>query len=416
MTSTTQTEQKHLFNPLLPSYRDDPHPFLHRLRETDPVHRSPLLGVWVLTRYADVLAALRDERFSADARHWQDYRKFFFRDALGGGSALAEAYGKWMLQLDPPDHTRLRALVNKAFTPRVAESLGPRVRRAVDELMAPGVARGEMDLITELAYPLPIIVIAELLGVPRADHDKIKSWSTDILPSFSPALSAAKVRQISDALGNFREYFRYLAEQRRRAPQNDLISGLIAAREQGDRLSEDELLATCILIAFAGHASTVQLIGGALQALLEHRQQLERLRREPRLITSAIEESLRYVSPLQLVYRTTRDAVNVAGKTIPANEMVFLSLAAANRDPLQFPEPDRFDIARAENRHVAFGYGIHYCAGAPLARIEAQLAVSMMLAKCSGIEMNGAATRENSLLLRGLTSLPIRFATADERR
>jgi cytochrome P450 len=406
-----------LFNPLLPAYRQDPHPFLHRLRAADPVHRSPVLGVWVLTRYADVHAALRDERFSADARHWENHQRFFFRSGAGAGSPLADAYANWMLQLDPPDHTRLRALVNRAFTPQIADMLAPRVQRAVDELLARVLPAGRMDVVADLAYPLPILVICELLGVPASDHGRIEGWSRRMLPSFSPAMSAAAAREVGEAIESFRDYVRFLARQRRAEPRQDLISALIAAREQGDRLSEDELLSTCILIAFAGHASTVQLIAGAVLALLENRGELERLRRDPaRLIGPAIEESIRYVSPLQLVYRTTTVAsggVEVGGTaTIPPKQMVFLSLAAANCDPAQFVDPDRFDIARAENRHLGFGYGIHYCAGAPLARTEGRIAVATLLRRAAHLELDGPPTREPSLLLRGLSSLPIRFESA----
>jgi cytochrome P450 len=398
------------FNPLLPEYVRDPHPFLHRLRAHDPIHRSPVLGVWVLTRYADVHAALRDERFSASSRHWRNHERFFFRQSLGGQSLLAEAYGKWMLQLDPPDHTRLRALVNKAFTPRVVESLSGRIQQAVDRLLEPVIESANMDLVSDLAYPLPIIIIAELLGVPPEDHEKIKTWSRGLLPSFTPAMSAARAREASDTIAAFNDYFRHLAKQRRSQPRDDLLSALLAAREREDRLSEDELLATCILLAFAGHASTVQLIAGAALALIENPAQLQHLRDEAGMITPAIEESLRFVSPLQLVYRTTRDQVIIKDVTIPPGEMVFLSLSGANRDPAQFADPDRFDIRRSENRHVAFGYGIHYCAGAPLARLEARIAISTLLRRMCCIELAGEPTREPSLLLRGLSSLRIRFS------
>jgi cytochrome P450 len=267
-----------------------------------------------------------------------------------------------------------------------------------------------MDVIADLAYPLPIIVIAELLGVPPEDHEKIKHWSAALLPSFSPALSAATVARVGDAIDAFNDYFRTLARRRRAEPRDDLMSALIAAREQGDRLSEDELLATCILLAFAGHASTVQLIGNAAVELLRRPDELARLRGDWSLLGGAIEETLRHASPLQLVYRTTIDDVSLGGKTIPKHQMVFVSLAAANRDPEQFPDPDRFDVTRKDNRHVAFGHSIHYCAGAPLARLEGQVAIRTLFERFAGLELRGEPTREPSLLLRGLTSIPVRFA------
>lgn len=397
------------YNPMTPAFRADPHPQLHQLRAADPVHRSSFMGVWILTRYADVDAALRQEAFSADARWWSEYERFYVRPDAGGLNPAAEAFRGWMLQTDPPDHTRLRGLVNRAFTPGVCRSIRPRIQAAIDRLLEPHLARGEMDLIDDLAYPLPILVICDLLGVPNADFESIKRWSHDLLPGFSPALSIAKSRQVGDAASKLRGYFADLVAQRRRVPTDDLISGLIAAREDSDRLSEEELLSMCMLLVFAGHLSTVQLIGGGLLALLDNPDQADRLRADPAMMDSAVEEALRYVTPLQVAYRTTRTVTAVADVTIPAGEMVLLSLAAANRDPAQFVEPDCFDIGRSPNRHVGFGYGMHYCAGAALARLEAKLAFEAVLRRCPGLRQAGEITRESSLMLRGLERLPVSF-------
>jgi cytochrome P450 len=237
------------FNPLLPEYVVNPYPQLHRLREEDPVHWSSTLGVWIITRYADVLAALKDPRFSCMAGRWDQYEKFFLR----GGSAtspMAEMYSKWMLQLDPPDHTRLRALVNKAFTPSVVEAMRPRIQGMVDDILDRVVESGTMEVMDDLAFPLPILVIADLLGVPREDYEKIRNWTHALLPSLSPAISANGVAKVNEVIVEYREYFRDLAAKRRAEPKNDMLTALIHARENGQKLSEDELLATCILLAF----------------------------------------------------------------------------------------------------------------------------------------------------------------------
>jgi pimeloyl-[acyl-carrier protein] synthase len=402
-----------LYNPFLPEFRQNPHPFLKRLRETDPVHFSPLVGVWVLTRYADSLAALKDhEHFSASTKPWKDHERFFYRQDLGQQSPLADVYNRWMLQLDPPDHTRLRALLNKAFTPRVVETMVPRIQRIVDDLLDRAVAKdaGGMDFIADFAYPLPVMVICDMMGIPAEDQDKIELWCRKLLPSFTAAVARETVEETNSTLNDFREYFRDLTNARRKDPKPDLLSGLIAARDQGDRLNDDELFATCILLAFAGHASAVQATANTLVLLLNHPEERAKLDRDPSLIDNAVEESLRFESPLQIVFRTTKQETHIGGKTIPASQMIFISLVAANRDPAQFPEPDRFDITRKENRHIAFGYNIHYCAGAPLGRVEAQVAIATVLKRFPNIRIStDKIEREPSLILRGMRALPVVF-------
>ena len=397
------------FNPLLPEFVVDPHPQLHRLRAEDPVHYSSAIGVWILTRYADVHMALRDPRFSCAAGNWEHYEKFFLR---GGSrtSPMAEMYSKWMLQTDPPDHTRLRGLVNKAFTPRVVETMRPRIQRIVDDLIDKVALSGSIEIMSDIAFPLPILVISDLLGVPREDYEKIRVWSEGLLPSLSPAISAAGVARVNETIIAYREYFRDLANQRRREPKEDMLTALIFASEQGDKLTEDELLATCILISFAGHATTAQLTGKAMLELMTHRAEFEKLRADPSLIDGAIEEVCRFESPLQILFRTTKADVQIDDKVIPARKMVFLSLAAANRDPAQFPEPDLFDITRSPNKHVAFAHGIHFCVGAPLARLEGQIAVNTILRRLPELSCDPQGVkRESSLLLRGLRQLPATF-------
>jgi pimeloyl-[acyl-carrier protein] synthase len=402
---------KQLYNPFLPEFRDNPHPFFHRLRIEDPVHFSPTVGVWILTRHADVMAALRDPRFSASSRHWENYDRYFFRKGSDGVSPMAETYDHWMLQMDPPDHTRLRSLFTKAFTPRIVERMRDKIQRLTDIFLDRILARGNgtTDLIPDLAYPLPIVVIAEMLGVPPEDHDKIQRWSAALLPSLSPALSVETSRQVNVAVTDFRDYFRQLAAERRASPREDLMTAMVQAQDRDDKLNEAELLATCVLLAFAGHASTVQFIANAVHALLQHPDQLNALRAEPGLLDGALEESLRFESPLQLVYRTTLEDTAIGGKTIPKNQMVFPSLVAANRDPALFADPDRFDIRRETNRHVAFGNHIHYCAGAPLARLEANIVVETIFRRLPNLRLAGKVEREPSLILRGIKTLPLAF-------
>jgi cytochrome P450 len=397
------------FNPLLPDYALNPYPQLHRLRAEDPVHWSPALGVWVLTRYADVHAALRDPRFSSISARWEGHEKFFLRGAAAS-TPMVEMYSKWMLQLDPPDHTRLRALVNKAFTPRVVEAMRPRIQQMVDDILDRVIETGSMEVMSELAYPLPILVISNLLGVPPQDSKKILDWTLTLLPSLSPAISANAVARINEVIVEFREYFRALAAQRRREPQNDMISALIAVHDQGQKLSEEELIATCVLLAFAGHATTAQLIGRSVLALLQNPDQLEMLRQDPALAAGAVEETCRYESALQILYRTTTEPVTIGDKTIPARQMVFLSLAGANRDPAQFPDPDRFDIKRNASKHLAFSYGIHYCVGAPLARLEGQIVLTTIVRRLHDLTLIAdKIEREPSLMIRGLVKLPVTF-------
>lgn len=397
-----------LYNPLRPEFAQNPYPALHRLRAADPVHYSPLLGVWVLTKYADVSAALRDPRLSAAARNWKGYERFFLRPQLES-NPLDEMYKRWMLQLDAPDHTRLRALVSAAFTPRAVQHMRGRIRAIVDGLLDAMQAAGSFDAIADFAHPLPVVAIADMLGVPAEDHARVKAWSHDLLPSFSPSLSLAALKNVNHALGEFRDYFAQLVERRRANPGDDLLSGLINARFEQDKLDDEELFATCILLTFAGHASTVQSISNLLLILAIRPEILAAVRGQPKLLMGAIEEVLRFEAPLQLIYRTTKVEVEIGGKTIAPREMIFLSLPAANRDPERFADPDTFDPARTDNRHLAFGYGAHFCAGAGLARLETMIAVEAFLERFPTFEIAGAVPpREASLLLRGLTKLPMR--------
>jgi pimeloyl-[acyl-carrier protein] synthase len=394
-----------LFNPLLPEFHADPYPFYRRLREQDPVHQSPL-GFWVLTRYDDCVTALRDPRFGREAFAQ------LLADVYGDGTGVG-ALPRSMLFRDPPDHTRLRALVSKAFTPRVIDQMREHIQEIVDRLLDRVQPAGAMDVIADLAYPLPVTVICEMLGVPLSDHESIRGWSADIarsldaigLPSDAEIVDRGRIAR--RAIG---DYFRRLVPKRRADPQNDLLTGLIAAEEQGDKLSEGEVIAMCVLLFIAGHETTVNLIGNGLFALLQHPEQLARLQRDPALVTGAVEELLRYDSPVQRTARITNAEVELGGRTLPAGAMVVAAIGAANRDPAQFADPDRLDIGRRDVRHISFGYGIHFCLGAPLARVEGQIALGTLLRRAPRLALaeTHPEWRESSVL-RGLKRLRVTF-------
>jgi cytochrome P450 len=392
------------FNPMDPEFVADPYPMYHRLRAEDPVHHSPL-GFWVLTRYPDVMAMLRDPRLIKEPIAAFVAARF--------GMAVPPGLGLSMLDRDPPDHTRLRGLVSKAFTPRALEKLRPGIQQIVDGLLDEAAGRGSMDLIEEFAYPLPVRVICEMLGVPVKDHERFKAWGLDIARGLDaimlPPDSEVGRRSVSGRRA-LAEYFRELIGERRTAPRDDMLSALIAAEEAGDKLNEEELLATCILLLVAGHETTVNLIGNGTLALLRHPAELRKLRENPGLIGTAIEELLRFDGPVQRTARIPSEDITIGGQTIGKGEMVMPFLGAADRDPSQFPDPDRLDITRADNRHIAFGMGIHFCLGAPLARMEGQIAINTLLARLPKLALATDTPRfRQSLTLRGLETLPVSF-------
>ena len=391
------------FNPMDPAFIEDPYPTYHLLRSEDPVHHNPL-GFWVLTRYDDVVAALRDPRLTKEPIA-------AFVAARTG--APAPAGGLSMLDRDPPDHTRLRGLVNKAFTPRVVEKLRPDIQDVVDGLLAKVEDAHSMDLMEEFAFPIPVIVICQMLGVPVEDRERFKKWGLDIARGLDAIMlppDSDVARRSTAARQELAEYFRHLIAERRTSPRDDLLSGLIAAEESGDKLSETELLATCILLLVAGHETTVNLIGNGTLALLRHPEQLRRLREEPGLIGSAVEELLRFDGPVQRTARVPSEDITIAGRTIPKGDMVLPFIGAADRDPAQFPDPDRLDLGRTDNRHIAFGWGIHFCIGAPLARVEGQIAISALARKLPKLALAAEKPEHRlSLTLRGLKTLPVSF-------
>lgn len=407
--STAVTSAPVEFNPLAAEFRDNPQPFYRQLREVDPVHWSPFLGFWVLTRYADCVAVLRDaKRFSADPRDLAIYEALM--QGVGEQRPLIQMQRKWMLMLNPPDHTRLRTLVTKAFTPRVVENMRPRIQAITDELLDYVQSAGRMDVIADLSFPLPVIVIAQMLGVPAEDRDKFKAWTPDLARTLDPIISPEILDAGDAATLAFYDYFRTLVAKRRKDPQDDLLSALIAAEEKGDRLTEDELLATAILLLGAGHETTMNLIGNGLLALFRHPDQLAKLKADPTLIQSAVEECLRFDGPVQMTARTALEDIEIDGKTVTKGQQAVIVLAAANRDPAQFVEPDRFDITRKDSSHIAFSHGIHYCLGAPLARVEAQIVINTLLQRMPSLRLatDHLEWRE-TVTIRGLKALPVTF-------
>jgi len=397
------------FNPFLPEMRADPYPIYHRMRSRDPVHQS-FPGVWILTRYADCLAVLRDpSRFSSDSRNSELYQAF--RAARGRDPTIMEnSAGRTMLFIDPPDHTRLRDLVNKAFTARRIDALRPRIREIVkgllDDIDVSG--RDTLDLIDEVAYPLPVTVICEMLGVPPQDWDQFHRWSSALVVTLDPILSDEVLGPANEAALAFADYFEGLLAHRRGHPRDDLLTAMIAAEDRGERLTEQELLAMCILLLIAGHETTVNLIGNGMLALLRHRDQLERLVGSPSLIRGAIEEFLRFDSPVQFLGRTLMEDVEIGGRKIRKGEQVVPVIGAANRDPAQFADPDTLDIGRPDNRHLSFGGGIHFCLGAPLARAEGQITIAELVARFPKLELaTDDFERRQTVTLRGLRSLPV---------
>jgi hypothetical protein len=398
-----------------PATNANPFPEFARLRVEDPVHWSPAMKAWIVTRYADVKqVALNNQQISADR-----LTPFFKTNAeyqRGSIDSLVRYLNHWMVFRDPPDHTRLRRLFNKAFTPTSVANLKPNIEDIVTHLidgMEAKARRGEeVDYIADFAYPLPASVIMDLLGVPRSDLKRVKVWSDDIALFIGTAQVAGnKYLRAEEGARAMSGYFRELVEARTVAPRDDMISQLVLARDDRDALSTDEIIGTCILLLFAGHETTTNLIGNGFLYSMKHREQWERLIGAPALAESAVEEFLRYDGPSGAVARVAAGDLEMAGKTIREGQRVFAFVNSANRDPEAFDDPERFDIGRAQNPHMTFGHGIHFCLGAPLARLEAQIAVVRLAERLPNVRLYGDAPEwHDSLILRGVKALPVRLS------
>ena len=393
-----------LYHLLDPEVLADPYPLYHRLRTEDPVHWDPYLHAWVVTRYADVVTVY--QRFSADRTYTPQQLSTMGMSAL---SPIAQVMVRQMLFMDPPAHTRIRSLAARAFTPRRVEQLRSHIEDIVDGLLDAVAERGEMDVIQDLAYPLPAIVTAELLGVPPADRDQLKAWSEDfaeMLGNFQH--NPNRFTRMLNSLDGMLTYFREAVSRDRIEPTEGLIHALRTAEIDGDRFTDDEVVANTIVTMVGGQETTTNLIGNGMLALLRHEDQLERLKADMSLIPSAVEELLRYESPSQHTARLAPDDVELGGKAIRKRQAVIAVMGAANRDPARFPDPDRLDIGRADNRHLAFGWAGHFCFGAPLARIEGQVAFQKLLTRFGGVRLApGSITWRHNLGLRGLTELRV---------
>ncbi len=398
-----------LYQLLDPAVLADPYPLYDRLRAEDPVHWDPFLHAWVVTRYADVVTVL--QRFSADRTPTPEGLEAIGLAAL---SPIAHVMVRQMLFLDPPAHGRVRRLAAAAFTPARVAVLREHIRDIVDGLLDWVQARatgymGRMDIIADLAAPLPAIVTAELLGVPVADHGQLKEWSTDfaeMLGNFqhNPDRAPRMLRSVEELTA----YFQSAIQAQRRQPREGLVSTLLTAEVDGDRLSEDEVIANLIITMVGGQETTTNLIGNGLLTLLRHPADLARLRADPSLIPSAVEELLRYESPSQHTARLAPEDTELGGQRIGKRQAVIAVMGAANRDPHRFPDPHRLDLARPDNRHLAFGWAAHFCFGAPLARLEGQLAFEALLTRLPAMQLApGPLTWRENLGLRGLTGLHV---------
>lgn len=382
----------------------NPYPWYAALRTYDPLHRLPEGGL-LLTRYDDVLTVYRDAaRASSD-------KKIEFRPKFGD-SLLYEHHTTSLVFNDPPLHTRVRRLIMGALTPRALARMEADVVRLVDELLARMGEEREVDVIAEFAARIPVEVIGNLLAVPRSERGPLRGWSLAILGALEPAPSAEALASGNRAVAEFVAYLRALIAERRRKPgdpQVDVLTRLIAGEADGERLSEKELLHNCIFLLNAGHETTTNLIGNGLWLLLAHPAEMARLRAQPDLLPRAIEEMLRYEGPIQLNNRRLAAPMSIGGVAFPEGTLVTLAIGAANRDPAQFAEPERFDVGRDPNRHVAFGHGAHACAGMNVARMEARVAFGRLLARFPTIEAAGAPERDPRIRFRGFRRLPVRL-------
>lgn len=395
-TATPETAGPTLgFNPTSTDFRQNPYPYYERLRAEAPVHLSAF-GFWTVARYDDVAHMLKTPQVFSSA-------------GMGGSSMVGNAAARSIITSDPPQHTLMRNLVNRAFTPRMVAELEPRIREIARDLIDTVIASGEMDLVRDLAVPLPVIVISRILGVDASRRDDFKRWSNAFISQFQGADErAGRDRE------EFLAYFREQIDERRARPKDDLISALVAAEDAEVALTPDEVAGFAMLLLVAGNETTTNLIGNAMLALMNHPDQLRLVADDPSLIPNMVEETLRYDAPVQFLFRTTTQETQIAGQMIPAANVVVPIFASANRDDARYPDAARFDITRNAQGHLAFGLGPHFCLGAPLARLEAKVVFEELFSRTRNIARTDAAppARIDSMFLRGLASLPVTFDPA----
>jgi len=402
MAVTYEQSTELLFDPRDPGMRADPYPYYHRLRATDPVHRSPF-GYWVLSRHQDVDVLLRDPRACSDFPHDQTWA----RHRGGPDSPIVRSTMLWMMMLDGDAHRRLRTFTGQIFTARSVQRLRPRIAAVIDGLIDQ-IGEGRIDLVQDLALPLPIMVIGELLGIPREDRAQCRTWTDHIGRVVDPVVTPDMRTAMNQALTEFSAYLDEQIRARRANPGQDLLSSLVTIDDHGNRLTDDEIVANVLLLFNAGHETTVNLIGNGMLALLQHRDQMSLLRQTPGLLSQAVEEMSRYDSPVQIAARIMTGDMPLGDITIPAGAKVMMIYGAANRDPARYADPDRLDITRTGVKSLAFGGGPHFCIGAPLARLEVAMVFAALLERYRSIEL---ATDELSwranFNLRGLSELPL---------
>jgi pimeloyl-[acyl-carrier protein] synthase len=398
----SETEAMNLFTP---DFLADPYPIYAALRASAPVAWCAPIQHWLVTGSDAVHEVLHDaERFSSSRA-----ASFIPADERLSFSPFLERFARWMLFQDPPQHTRIRSLVTKTFTPRSVEELRPHIQANIDYLLKPLAAAGRCDLIRDVAFPLPAMVICEMLGAPAEDRDELHRFTSDIAAVVSLATDKAARARAQESMEAISEYFLRLIAKRRAAPAQDLLSRLIHAEEEGQILDDEELCAQCVLLIAAGHETTQNLIGNGMLALLRNPAQLAKLRANPAMLKNAVEELLRYDSPVQAVNRVAACDTIIGGQAIREGDALLALVGATNRDPDRFPEPDQLDITRADTHHMSFGVGSHFCVGAPLARVEAQMVFASLLAQFPTIQLESDKVSWNSsnLALRGLLSLPL---------
>ncbi len=398
------------FDPLSREFQRDPYPFYDVLRAETPILYWKDWNIWFLTSYDDVYTLLRDRRLGRTMDH-----------VLPRESRSVKSFPDWeapshklsdhsMFDKEPPEHTRLRSLVHKVFTPRRVESLRERIQHITNELLDGVQARGEMDILEDFAVPLPVTVIAELLGVPEADRHRLRPWSHDIVAMYELNHTEEQGRRAVQAAIEFSDYLRELAARRRREPQDDLITALALVEEAGDQLSEDELISTCVLLLNAGHEATVNVIGNGMWALLQRPEQMRLLMENPGLVKTAVEEMMRFDTPLQLFRRWVLEDMEYKGYTFKQGTEFGLMFGAANRDASRFPNPHDMDITRQDNPHISFGGGVHFCLGAPLARLELQIAVETLIRRMPNLRLvDDPPEYRDTYVIRGLKTLRVGF-------
>ena len=395
------------FDPWDPAFLADPYPAYADLRARGRVHYYEPTNQWLVPHHADVSALLRDRRLGRTYQHRFTHEDFGRTAPPAEHEPFHTLNDHGMLDLEPPDHTRIRRLVSKAFTPRTVEQLGPYVGNLAGELVDRLVEKGGGDLLADVAEPLPVAVIAEMLGIPEADRAPLRPWSADICGMYELNPPEETATRAVRASVEFSDYLRELIAERRKQPGDDLISGLIAAHDEGDRLTEQEMISTCVLLLNAGHEATVNATVNGWYALFRNPDQLAALRADHSLVPTAVEELMRYDTPLQLFERWVLDEIEVDGTVIPRGAEIAMLFGSANHDPEVFRDPERLDLTRRDNPHISFSAGIHYCIGAPLARIELAASMTALLEKAPTLRLAAEPERKPNFVIRGLRGLSV---------